>query len=69
LVIWTGIALVVGHIMLTFGLAGFFRVTRDGMIAEERYYYDRLEFIQPTQPGLLALIPARPSVSLSIGLQ
>ncbi|HEX4865712.1 MAG TPA: ester cyclase [Acidimicrobiales bacterium] len=29
-----------------FGLAGFFRVTPDGLIAEERYYYDRMALLQ-----------------------
>jgi steroid delta-isomerase-like uncharacterized protein len=28
-----------------FGLAGFFRVNSDGLIAEERYYYDRMALI------------------------
>jgi steroid delta-isomerase-like uncharacterized protein len=34
-----------------FGMAGFFRVTPDGKIAEERYYYDRLELIQQLNPA------------------
>ncbi len=29
-----------------FGLAGFFRVNSDGLIAEERYYYDRMALLQ-----------------------
>ena len=29
-----------------FGLAGFFRVNPDGLIAEERYYYDRMALLQ-----------------------
>ncbi len=29
-----------------FGLGGFFRVSSDGLIAEERYYYDRMAFVQ-----------------------
>ena len=29
-----------------FGLAGFFRVDSDGLIAEERYYYDRMALLQ-----------------------
>ena len=29
-----------------FGLAGFFRVNSDGLIAEERYYYDRMARLQ-----------------------
>src|SRR6266851_9705618 len=29
-----------------FGLAGFFRVDSDGLIAEERYYHDRLALLQ-----------------------
>jgi len=34
-----------------FGMAGFFRVTAGGKIAEERYYYDRLDFIQQLNPA------------------
>ena len=34
-----------------FGMAGFFRVTAEGKIAEERYYYDRLGFIQQLNPA------------------
>jgi steroid delta-isomerase-like uncharacterized protein len=34
-----------------FGMAGFFRVTAEGKIAEERYYYDRLDFIQQLNPA------------------
>ena len=34
-----------------FGMAGFFRVTAGGKIAEERYYYDRLAFIQQLNPA------------------
>ena len=33
-----------------FGMAGFFRVTPEGLIAEERYYYDRLTMIQQLNP-------------------
>ncbi len=33
-----------------FGMAGFFRVTPAGKIAEERYYYDRLTMIQQLNP-------------------
>ena len=29
-----------------FGLAGFFRVNQDGLISEERYYYDRMALLQ-----------------------
>lgn len=29
-----------------FGLAGFFRVNSHGLIAEERYYYDRMALVQ-----------------------
>jgi len=29
-----------------FGLAGFFRVDSDGLIAEERYYHDRMALLQ-----------------------
>ena len=29
-----------------FGLAGFFRVNPDGLISEERYYYDRMALLQ-----------------------
>jgi hypothetical protein len=32
-------------------MAGFFRVTSEGKIAEERYYYDRLDFIQQLNPA------------------
>jgi ketosteroid isomerase-like protein len=31
-------------------VAGFFRVTREGKIAEERYYYDRLTLLQQLNP-------------------
>jgi steroid delta-isomerase-like uncharacterized protein len=34
-----------------FGMVGFFRVTSEGKIAEERYYYDRLDFIQQLNPA------------------
>ena len=34
-----------------FGMAGFFRVTAEGKIAEERYYYDRLDMIQQLNPA------------------
>ena len=34
-----------------FGMAAFYRVTDDQMIAEERYYYDRLTLIQQLNPG------------------
>src|SRR6266550_209975 len=34
-----------------FGMAGFFRVTTERKIAEERYYYDRLELIQQLNPA------------------
>jgi predicted ester cyclase len=33
-----------------FPMAGFFRVTREGKIAEERYYYDRLTLLQQLNP-------------------
>ena len=33
-----------------FPMAGFFRVTADGKIAEERYYYDRLVLLQQLNP-------------------
>ena len=33
-----------------FGMAAFFRVTAQGKIAEERYYYDRLTMIQQLNP-------------------
>ena len=29
-----------------FGLAGFFRVDSDGLIARKRYYYDRMALLQ-----------------------
>jgi len=32
-------------------MAGFFRVTTERKIAEERYYYDRLELIQQLNPA------------------
>jgi hypothetical protein len=32
-------------------MAGFFRVTAGGKIAEERYYYDRLILLQQLNPG------------------
>ena len=34
-----------------FGMAGFFRLTPEGLVAEERYYYDRLAFIQQLNPA------------------
>jgi steroid delta-isomerase-like uncharacterized protein len=34
-----------------FPMAGFFRVTAEGKIAEERYYYDRLILLQQLNPG------------------
>ena len=34
-----------------FGMAGFFRVTAEGKIAEERYYYDRMALIQQLNPS------------------
>ena len=34
-----------------FGMAAFYRVTAEGKIAEERYYYDRLDFIQQLNPA------------------
>jgi steroid delta-isomerase-like uncharacterized protein len=34
-----------------FAMAGFFRVTPEGKIAEERYYYDRLDLLQQLNPG------------------
>ena len=33
-----------------FGMAGFFRLTLQGLVAEERYYYDRLTMIQQLNP-------------------
>jgi steroid delta-isomerase-like uncharacterized protein len=33
-----------------FAMAGFFRVTPEGKIAEERYYYDRLVLLQQLNP-------------------
>jgi steroid delta-isomerase-like uncharacterized protein len=33
-----------------FAMAGFFRVTPGGKIAEERYYYDRLALLQQLNP-------------------
>ena len=33
-----------------FGMAGFFRLTPAGLVAEERYYYDRLTMIQQLNP-------------------
>jgi steroid delta-isomerase-like uncharacterized protein len=33
-----------------FAMAGFFRVTPEGKIAEERYYYDRLDLLQQLNP-------------------
>jgi steroid delta-isomerase-like uncharacterized protein len=33
-----------------FPMAGFFRLTADGKIAEERYYYDRLVLLQQLNP-------------------
>src|SRR6185369_3441645 len=33
-----------------FPMAGFFRVTPEGKIAEERYYYDRLVLLQQLNP-------------------
>jgi len=33
-----------------FAMAGFFRVTPKGKIAEERYYYDRLDLLQQLNP-------------------
>ena len=33
-----------------FGMAGFFRLTPQGLVAEERYYYDRLTMIQQLNP-------------------
>lgn len=34
-----------------FPMAGFFRVTPEGKIAEERYYYDRLVLLQQLNPA------------------
>jgi steroid delta-isomerase-like uncharacterized protein len=34
-----------------FAMAGFFRVTPEGKIVEERYYYDRLDLLQQLNPG------------------
>jgi hypothetical protein len=31
-------------------MAGFFRVTPEGKIAEEGYYYDRLDLLQQLNP-------------------
>ncbi len=31
-------------------MAGFFRVTPEGKVAEERYYYDRLDLLQQLNP-------------------
>ena len=33
-----------------FGMAAFYRVTAEGKVAEERYYYDRLTMIQQLNP-------------------
>jgi len=33
-----------------FAMAGFFRVTPEGKVAEERYYYDRLVLLQQLNP-------------------
>jgi steroid delta-isomerase-like uncharacterized protein len=33
-----------------FAMAGFFRVTPEGKIAEERYYYDRIALLQQLNP-------------------
>jgi steroid delta-isomerase-like uncharacterized protein len=33
-----------------FAMAGFFRVTPEGKVAEERYYYDRLTLLQQLNP-------------------
>jgi steroid delta-isomerase-like uncharacterized protein len=33
-----------------FAMAGFFRVTPEGKIAEERYYYDRMDLMQQLNP-------------------
>ena len=33
------------------GMAGFFRVTPEGKISEERYYYDRVDFFQQLNPA------------------
>jgi len=32
-------------------MAAFFRVTAEGKVAEERYYYDRLNMIQQLNPA------------------
>ena len=34
-----------------FAIAGFFRVTPEGKVAEERYYYDRLALLQQLNPA------------------
>jgi len=34
-----------------FGMPAFFRVTAEGNVAEERYYYDRLNMIQQLNPA------------------
>lgn len=33
-----------------FGMAGFFRLTPEGKIVDERYYYDRLDLMQQLNP-------------------
>lgn len=33
-----------------FGMAGFFRLTAEGKIVDERYYYDRLDLLQQLNP-------------------
>jgi len=33
-----------------FGMAGFFRLTPEGLVAKERYHYDRLTMIQQLNP-------------------
>ena len=37
-----------------FAMAGFFRLTPDGKIDEERYYYDRLDLMQQLNPPAAA---------------
>ena len=41
-----------------FGMAGFFRLTPEGLVAEERYYYGRLTMIQQLNPPSQRRFPA-----------
>lgn len=40
-------------------MAGFFRLTPDGKIADERYYYDRMDLMQQLNPPAVGLNPER----------